>query len=256
MRYAAALSILLMLIGCGNEEETLKIKRDIANLQEQIYEIERSQENARQELDRSLDEVNRKLSDSTDMADLKEQIATIREAFSQYDARMEDLETKLANIDRSRTSVAPASAENESLTSDPVPNVNDRVSGEVVEQQFNQALLDFNRGKFNVAALGFEGVLESFPNSPYSEAAHYYLARSYREAKDFRKAVDHFRVIAEKYPRGDFLKQAMYYEGECYYYLNQHSRAIITLRDLVERFPGTQEAVLAEKFLKKAGYEK
>ena len=128
--------------------------------------------------------------------------------------------------------------------------------GHGMEQQFNKALLDYHRGKYKVAVLGFEGVLENFPNSPFTEACHYYLGRCHAEAKDYQKALEGFKLITTRFPQGDFARQAMYYEGQCYYYLNQYSKAILTLNELIERFPGTQESDLAHQFLKKAGYEK
>ncbi len=253
MRILAALFLLALSLSCGNDEELLKIKRDVASLQEQIYELERNQEAARQDIRNALGKIERELDDSSDTAEIKEQLASIRESLSQYDARMGDLEGNLAELSRARATVSAAPAE---TSADPgMADEPENVSGEVVEQQFNAALLDFNRGKYEVAILGFQSILETFPGSPYSEASHYYLGRSYRESKDYRKAVTHFGAISEKYPQGNFLKQAMYYEGESYYYLNQPFKAILTLRDLIKRFPGTQEATLASKFLKKAGYE-
>ncbi len=252
IRTVVALS-LLFLLGCSNDEERLKINRDIANLQEQIYELERSQTELKGQLDRTKEEVDRKLEDRTSQADIQDQVNSINETLSQFEARVQDLDSKISKVSRTRTEVATAPMETGEGEA-PVPI--ESVSGEVVEQQFNKAYLDFNRGKYNVAILGFQGVLDNFPNSPYSDASYYYLGRSYLENKDYQKAGENFRVITTQYTKGDFIKQAMYYEGQCYYFLNQYSKAILTLRDLIKQFPGTQEAMLAQQFLKKAGYEK
>lgn len=252
IRIAVALS-LLMLLGCTNEEERLKVNRDIANLQEQIYELERSQTELKGDLRRAMEEVDRKMDDRSSQANMQEQVYSLQETLSQFEARIQDLDSKISDVGRTRTEVATAPMQPvEGDTSVPIESV----SGEVVESQFNKAYLDFNRGKYDVAVLGFEGVLENFPNSPYTDACYYYLGRSHLETKDYQKAGENFRVITTQYTKGDFIKQAMYYEGQCYYYLNQHSKAILTLRDLIKQFPGTQEGMLAKQFLKKAGYEK
>ena len=252
IRIAVALS-LLFLLGCSNDEERLKVNRDIANLQEQIYELERSQTELKGDLRRALDEVDRKVEDRSSQADVQDQVFSIKETLSQVEARVQDLDSKIASLGRTRTDVATAPMQPvEGDESVPIESV----SGEVVEQQFNKAYLDFNRGKYDVATLGFQGVLENFPNSPYTDACYYYLGRSFLENKDYQQAGENFRVITTQYTKGDFIKQAMYYEGQCYYYLNQHSKAILTLRELIKQFPGTQEGMLANQFLKKAGYEK
>ncbi len=245
--------LLLSLVSCSSDEDRLKIKRDIANLQEQIYELERNQAQLNSDVRRTLDGLNARIEDRSSQADLQDQLSSLRETLSQFEARVQDLDDKVADLRKTKSQVATAPiqpVEGQELA--PIENV----SGEVVEQQFNQALLDFNHGKFPVAVLGFQGVLENFPNSPYTEASHYYLGRCYTETKQYQKAGETFRTITSLFPQGDFIKQAMYYEGQCYYYLNQYSKAVLTLQDLIERFPGTQESALAKQFLKKAGYEK
>lgn len=244
--------LLLVFAGCGGEEERLKVKRDIANLQEQIYQLERNQAEAKRELAAKVDAMSVKLSDRTSQANIQDEIFSLRESLAQYQAVIHDLDNRVSELSRGQSQVATAPMGTASSGLAPVENV----PGNVVEQQFIQASLDLDRGKHNVAILGFEEILKSFPDSPYTERAHYYLGKSYFEIKDYQKAGEQCRLITTNYPKGDFVKQAMYYEGQCYYYLNQYSKAINTLRDLIQFFPGTQEAELARQFLKKAGYEK
>ena len=237
--------------GCTDKEEQLKIRRDIADLQEQIYQLERSQSELRTEVRGSMEGLNQKIEDRTAQANVQEQLHAVKEGLAQFQARVHDLDAKVSSLARTRSQVTLAPGEGTSETGNMT-----NVSGEVVEQQFNQATLDFNRGKYEVAILGFKDVISNFPNSPYSEAAHYYLGRSYFETRKYQEAGENYRTIVTRYPQGDYVKQALYYEGQCFYYLNQHSKAILTLRDLIEKFPGTQESDLARQFLKKAGYEK
>ena len=254
IRIFAAVFALFLLISCGSDEEQLKIRRDIANLQEKIYEVERSQTEIREDLRNAVSQVERRIQDRADEAKLQDQIRTLRETLAQYEARLNDLDNKIEDVSRARSQVATAPIQ-PTDTGDTPPPI-ESVSGEVVEQQFNKAYLDYNRGKYDVAGQGFKGILENFPGSPFTEPALYYLGRSYLENKDYQAAVEQFRTITQKYPQGDFIKQAIYYEGQCYYYLNQYSRAVLALEDLKRRFPGTQEAELASQFLRKAGFEK
>ena len=253
-RLAVLVISLLMLVGCGDDEERLKVRRDIANLQEKLYELERNQTEIKGEIREAVRDIQSQLQDRSNQADTQEQIRSLRETLSQFEARLEDLDSKIADVNRARTQVATAPVQPAEGEGELAPI--ESVSGKVVEQQFNKAYLDYNSGKLDVAIQGFQGVLENFPQSPYTEACHYYLGRCYHESKQYQKAVEQFRIITTNFAKGDFIKQALYYEGQCYFFLNQHSRSVLAMQDLINRFPGTQEAELAKQFLRKAGYEK
>lgn len=251
-RLIAVSVAVLLLFGCSGDEDRLKTQRDIARLQEQIYVLERTQTELKNQVQDSLKDVNKKLQDRSDQADIQEQVRSLKDVLNQYDARFTDITRQIDDLGRSNVQVNTAPIQPVE-GQEPVPI--ESVSGEVVEQQFNKAYLDYNRGKYDVAALGFQGVLDSFPGSPFTESCYYYLGRSYIETKQYEKAVEFFGLIGEKYPSGDYIRQANYYEGQCYFYLNKHMKAVLTLRDLIKNHPGTQEANLAQQFLKKAGYE-
>ena len=188
--------MVLWLVGCSGEEERLKIKRDIANLQEQIYELEKNQADLKSKVQKTVDDLNEKVEDRSAQAGLQDQVYSIRETLSQYEAQLQDLDTKIDRLSKTRAQVSTAPAEDPDNIDGAVPVEN--VSGEVVEQRFNQALLDFNRGKYQVASLGFKGVLDDFPNSPFTEAANYYLGRCYTELKQYQNAGEIFRNITTR----------------------------------------------------------
>ena len=277
MSYRIPLTLcLLLLIGCSSDDELLKVKRDLARAQEQLYQVEQDQSELRRALNDKARELEGKLEDRKEQADLYEDLRSLRERLEQAEALIYDLEASLASLRRTETDVSlgpteegPLTAgetgtpnpdtgsENPASTGPTVPDTGEvTVSGNLVEQQFNQALLDYNRGKYDVAIVGFSDVLANFPDSPYTEPSHYYLGVSQFQKRAFQKARDSFAQISARFPNGDFIKQSKLYEGQCYYYLNQHSRAILTLRDLIDTYPGTQEAALARQFLEKTGYER
>ncbi|MCB9397144.1 MAG: tetratricopeptide repeat protein [Acidobacteria bacterium] len=247
-RTLLCISALLMLISCGDDEERLKMRRDIANLQEQIYQIERSQKEMSDKVNGALAEIDAKMADRKAQADQREQVANLREGVSQLEARLADLEAKSARTGGVSSAVtAPSSSGSE--TPPTVANAD-------LEIQFNTSYGDFTRGKYELAAYGFEELLNNFPNSPFTEQCHYYLGRCYFELKKWQQANQHFDSVVSGFPTGSYLKPAMLYQGQCYYFMNSHSRAVSRLQELVSKFPDSQEANLARTFLKKAGYEK
>lgn len=248
----------LLIVSCTNDEERLKIQRDIANLQEQIYEIERDQAKLRESMTASMEQINTKVEDRTQAAQTQEQIQKVKDQNALFQARIADLETRLNQLSRSAVSVSTNPGGGPDTTGDDSADAatpSESLSGSEVESQFNQVLLDFNRGKFEVAKFGFEELLRDFPNSPQAEAARYYLGRANFENKDWQESIEQFDSLRSKYPDGDYVRQAMYYLGAAYYYKNAHSRSVLILRELITKYPSTQEAELARQFLRKAGFQ-
>lgn len=244
----------LLMWSCSSDEDMIKVKRDLANLQEQIYRLETVSKANQDELDGTLAEIRELLADRTSQADQREQVNLIQETLARLEARLADVETRASrqSMNSSQVSVSNSSASIESDSN----QSNEAVAGSDVEIQFRTSYGDFARGKYELAAYGFEELLNNFPNSPLTEQCHYYLGRSYYETKDYQKANGQFAaVIQSNNAKSDFKRPAMLYQGKCFYYLNMHNKAIAQLSDLVKNYPGTQESELARSFMRKAGYE-
>ncbi|MCB1042661.1 MAG: tetratricopeptide repeat protein [Acidobacteria bacterium] len=246
-RMSAALCAVLIL-SCSSDEELIKIKRDVASLQEQVYRLETSNRDQKAELDQTLQQIRSVLSDRTGIADQGEELNLMRETLSQLEARLSDVESRSSRQSQTQVEVSSANGSESGAAVE-------TVAGSDVEIQFRTSYGDFARGKYELAAYGFEELLNNFPNSPMAEQCHYYLGRSYYEMKNFQRSMEQFGSVIEKYGQGDFSRQSMLYQGKCFYYLNMHNKAIARLSELVKNYPGTQEAELARSFMRKAGYE-
>ncbi len=252
-----------LLLGCGNDEELLKIKRDIAKVQEQIYELERQQAQVKADLANQLKGMDRKLDDRTDVADVTDQLHRIKQQMSEYDALMRDMDAKLADLKASsaRVSLAPETAptgtpESAPETAPEAGSPTTEVSGDVVQNQFRQAYLDYNRGKYDVAIEGFRGILANYPNSPVTEKSMYYLGNCLYQREKYGEALELFEQIVRQFPDGQYLKPSMYYSGRSAFGMGQASKAVMSLRALIQAYPDSQEAELAVNFLKEAGFER
>jgi TolA-binding protein len=248
MRLRFVLGGCLLLVACGDEEERLKVRRDIAHLQEQIYQLERGQKELAAKVELAVSDMDKKVDDRRGSAEQREQISALREGLAQLEARMADVEGRATRSGVSSAVVAPSN------TGQAAPPTN--VANSDLEIQFNTSYGDFTRGKYELSAYGFEELLSNFPSSPFSEQCHYYLGRSYFELKKWQQAGEHFDAIVARFASGSYLKPSMLYQGQCFYFMNSHSRAVSRLQELISRFPDSQEAALAQTFLKKAGYEK
>lgn len=245
---------LLALVGCGGDEERLKMKRDISNLREKLYEIEGNQNVLRNELKAAVDELKTQVSDRTQEAEMSEDMRAVQSTLSSYEARLNDLESRIARLNAAQTMVPTGTTADNS--GEQGETAADSVAGSDIEKLFRQAMIDFNRGKYDVAVLGFEDLVRQFPNSPFEEASLYYLGRSHFEQKNWSKAVEIFEGVRDKYPSGEYTAQATYYLGHSFYKSGLMAKSVLMMRQVGERFPGTQEAELAEKMLEQWGFSR
>ncbi len=249
MKRLLCLCVPFLIWSCSSDEELIKIKRDVASLQEQVYRLETSNKQSQDELNKTLEEIRVVLADRATQANQTEQMNLVRETLSQLEARMADVETRNA---RQTSSTMHSQV---TTTSQAGTDHVETVANSDVEIQFRTSYGDFQRGKYELAAYGFEELLNNFPNSPLTEQCLYYLGRSYYELKNYTRANEQFGTVADRFGQGDFSRQSMLYQGKCYYYLNMHNKAISRLSDLIKNHPGTQESELARSFMRKAGYE-
>ena len=66
----------------------------------------------------------------------------------------------------------------------------------------------YKNGKFQAAALRFEGLLEKFPNGHEEDKTLYFLGKSYLELDRWEKAREAFTKIVNEYPKSSHYKEA------------------------------------------------
>ena len=244
---------LFMLTGCQSDEELLKIKHDIAQIQEQIYQLENSQAELQRQFGKVSETLSKKIEDRRDEANQQEKMYTLEDSVSQLTAKVEDLQTILKKQRNQASQVQVGNSQSVTSGETDMPN---SVTGTDLEIQFKTSFGDFNRGEYQLAALGFEDILSNYPNSPYVNECYYYLGRSYFELSIWQKAADNFGKLLESSKDGNFVKPSMLYLGMCYHFLNMPRKAVMKLKELQNRYPDSQESDLANSFLRKNQYER
>jgi outer membrane protein assembly factor BamD len=85
------------------------------------------------------------------------------------------------------------------------------------EALFQAALRQFERGKWDNAAAGFEKLtLELAPRDTLAARAFWYLGLSRQEQRDFLRAAQAFQRIFESYPDDSLAERALFQEGRSY----------------------------------------
>jgi TolA-binding protein len=111
------------------------------------------------------------------------------------------------------------------------------------------AFAEYGGGRFDLAVMGFEAYIKSFPKSDMADEAQVYICSSYLNGGDYQKAVDACDVAIRTYPGGNALPEAYYRKGVALQSLQQLAPAGAAFEHLVKTYPDTVAATLAQQRL-------
>lgn len=187
------------------------------------------------------------------------ELETIQRRIDELEARLIDLDERLARIGRRLGVWYEANAETEtppdtertkaeSTRTSIVPPSFNR-AGIDPDQLYNTAYLDFTRGKYQLAVAGFDQFLQNFPDSDLADNAQYWKAECYYSMNDLTRAEEEFKLVLTKYPTGNKIASAAYKLGLVYLAQNRQTEAKRQLQEVIAKYPGTTEAKLAQERL-------
>ncbi len=235
------LSLLLMMPGSKDIQE---IKRQMAGMNEKIYKLEQMLAEVQQKPDNSVavrDEMR------TQIADLKDQFRLVRQEVGQLNATLGNLNTRVTELEKRKSTAQLVTGPNDGSATQTT------VSGELIDQQFNQARLDYERGKYEVAETGFNDLLSNFPNSAFQHDCLYFMGMCRFKKESWDQAREWFAKASSHNPKGRYSLQAQLYEGQSYYQQGLYAKAVGILDELILKHPDSQEAALARRFQKQKG---
>jgi len=236
--------ILTLLSFQGAKKQRQEMMRDIAQLQEQVYALEERIVKLESKPDPTGPLENQILAIN---AELKDQLRGVIDELGRMRASLDNIENRVTQLEESEKRVT---IQTPGMPDDTAPT---SVSGELLQQQFQQARLDFDRGKYAVAETGFRDLLTTFPDSPLASECKHYLGRALFEREKYREARDLFAEVAAG--RSDFALQARLYEAQSYFHQGLFAKAVELLDNLILGHPDTQEAQLARRFLESNGLD-
>lgn len=154
-----------------------------------------------------------------------------------------DVDRRLAVIEGTATGAAVGAASSRP-SGLPIPQGDDRAN--------YQAAFDLLKdGKYPEAISGFKQFLTTFPDSPLTDNAQYWLGEAHYVTKQYPDALRDFRIVLEKYPDSRKIPDALLKIGYCNYELKNWAEARSALGQVVQRFGDTTAARLASQRLAK-----
>lgn len=226
----AALAGLMLAVGCTSGEELKKVERELGDLKLEVFKLRREAEDAnrRAEAERAAASESRAL-DRRFQADLQESLRQLQDSTRVLNNRLGALNTQ----PRAGRSAAPVEA---------APSTEE-------EKAFNAAVLDYNRGNYDLAVEGFDLFLKAHPASARRPDALFFLGLCRYNQKQHDKALEAFDRILKDHASSSQFLPAKLKRAQSLLRMNLKPAAAKAFREIVDGFPGTPEARTAEQEL-------
>ncbi len=118
---------------------------------------------------------------------------------------------------------------------------------------YNNALRDYNSGKYDLSSQEFAQYLQAYGNTDLAGNAQYYLADIEYRQGNFQQAVQDYDKVLEQYPGGTKAAAAQLKKGYALLELGQKQAGIRELNSLIARYPRSIEASQARDRLRRLG---
>jgi tol-pal system protein YbgF len=273
-------------------KEIQELQRDIALLQQQVKDLQRSQDEkfasvtelARQaieaanrantgvaviqsNLDKSIKDLQGNVSApvvgiNSRLNGMNDNLNTLTQAVSDLTTTLNRMQSQLNDIKQQlsvmQTPVQPPVQQQPQGTGGPGPGAampsNAPCPTGSSMDSYNAALRDYRSGKMDLGVSEFNDYLRCFGNTDYAPNAQFYIASYHFGQHDYETAVREFDMVLEKYPDNNKSPDALLYKGRALAQLPGHkTEATNEWIDLIKRYPRSDAAKLACDDLKSFG---
>jgi len=266
----------LVFIGClpalaQKREDILSIQRDVAQLQDQIKQLQTSQDQKLGALEslikQALDQSNQasgsmatlqrtlteRLNDQqskvaapiavlgTKVDQSADDVRAVRENLAALTSRVANLDNKLSDISSAVRTLSQPSAP------PPPPSIGGAPpaagaapmppAGTSAESLWLNAFRDYSSGRDELAMMEFNDYLKYFPSAENAASAQYYVGQLYNRAKMYDDAVQAFDAVLERYPDNPKTPDALYGKADALAHGNHKAEAAAEFKDFLARFP-------------------
>lgn len=114
------------------------------------------------------------------------------------------------------------------------------------QTDYDRAFSALRNGDFASASRLFSGFIQTYPDTPLTPNAYYWLGESYYGTQNYAVALDTFQKLLQRFPGDAKAPGALLKVGYCQYELKDWDGARASLAEVTRKYPDSQEARLAE----------
>ena len=116
-------------------------------------------------------------------------------------------------------------------------------------QMWDTAWADYTSGQYDLAVLGFDAYIKTFPKSDMADDAQVYICNAYLNDGKNDKAVEACDIAIRTYPKGNAIPEAYLRKGQAQLNLKDAAGARATWEALIRSFPDSAMAQMAQNRL-------
>lgn len=131
----------------------------------------------------------------------------------------------------------------------PAPAALTIAPGTSPQRLWDMAFAEYGAGQFDLAIMGFEAYIKSFPRSDSADEAQVYICGAYLHDGNYAKAIETCDVAIRTYPGGNALPEAYYRKGVALQSLQRVDEARSAFELVLKSYPDTVAATLAQQRL-------
>jgi tol-pal system protein YbgF len=277
--YVAALAMTALLLATaspafGVSKEIIQLQTQVQTLSDQVARLQQSIDERmgvmRSLVEQSADSVNKMSVTVKDMeqksqsqsADANQRLDQVSSQVQSLHDTVDELKSRLAKISKqlddmqqggqnlaagqvpiaAAPGALPPATGNAAAASAPPPDA-----------LYNNALRDYNAGKYDLSAQEFGDYLKYYGTTDLAGNAQFYLADIEYRQGNFEAAVKDYDKVLEQYPGGSKAAAAQLKKGYALLELGQREAGIRELNSLIARYPRSIEASQARDRLKRLG---
>ena len=266
---SVALATVFVAPAFAADKETRQMMADIRILQEQSQQLQ----NLIAAVNETIKAVNTRIDEQTganrkSFADQKlvidalaNDLRIVREKVDDNNVRVGSLGQELDALRQSVTALSlarsapapepdPASSLDPSAppTSTPAPSGAAAV-GESPQKLLDSALADYYAGQYDLAILGFESYVKTFPQSPRASFAQLHAGNSQMQLGKYEPAIAAFDVVIRTYPRSNEVPDSYVKKGTALKTLKQIDSAREAFEFVIKNYPDSVAATVAQQRL-------
>jgi len=254
------------------DKEQRQMMADLRILQEQSQQLQNLVASLSVTLTEAVKAVNARLDDQTNVnrkafADQKLIIDTVSNDLRVLREKVDDNSVRVGSLsqelDALRQSVSalngprpfgsePDTASTSGAPGDPVatPPPGAAAIGASPQKLWDGAMADYWGGQYDLAVLGFDSYIKSFPQSPQAADAQLHIANSYMLQGKYEQAAEAYDAVIRTYPKSNVLPEAYTKKGTALISLKQYDSAREALNYVVKNYPDNVAATVAQQRLK------
>ena len=264
-----ALATVFVAPALAADKETRQMMADIRILQEQSQQLQ----NLIAAVNETIKAVNVRIDEQTgstrkSFADQKlvidalaSDLRVVREKVDDNNVRVGSLGQELDALRQSVTALSlrpvaapeadPASSVDPSAPPAPPPPMPTGAAalGASPQKLLDSALADYYAGQYDLAILGFESYVKTFPQSPQASFAQFHAGNSQMQLGKYEPAMAAFDVVIRNYPRSNEVPDAYVKKGTALKTLKQTDSAREAFEFVIKNFPDSVAATVAQQRL-------